>query len=63
MHYRGAEGGRFPKALMCVIWEMVERNVTFAWAPAYFGGAIQGVYGLAGMGEGDSCRHLLEALR
>ncbi|KAH9310115.1 hypothetical protein KI387_038026, partial [Taxus chinensis] len=28
-------GGRFPKALMCIIWEMIERSVTFAWAPAY----------------------------
>ncbi|KAH9327802.1 hypothetical protein KI387_043736 [Taxus chinensis] len=42
-----AEGGRFPKALMCVIWEMIERDVTFAWAPAYWQSYI-GVYGLVG---------------
>ncbi|KAH9309788.1 hypothetical protein KI387_037699, partial [Taxus chinensis] len=30
-----ADGGRFPKALMSVIWEMIEMSVTFTWAPAY----------------------------
>ena len=39
-----AEGGRFPKALMCVIWEMIERNVTFSWAPAYLAELYRGLW-------------------
>ncbi|KAH9287865.1 hypothetical protein KI387_031982, partial [Taxus chinensis] len=39
-----ADGGRFPKALMCVIWEMIERNVTFAWAPAYLAELYRGLW-------------------
>ncbi|KAH9331921.1 hypothetical protein KI387_004029, partial [Taxus chinensis] len=47
MHYRGRMAERFPKALMSVIWEMIEMSVTFAWAPVYLAEFILGVYGPA----------------